>query len=67
LMNMVNSATEKADTRNWQSLPAFIQYVRIPLEAGTNTIELAARNQQKTITVEGRGGIQLQNWIVRGR
>lgn len=67
LMNVVNSATEKADTRNWQSLPAFIQYVRIPLQAGVNTIELAAGNQQKTITVQGNGGIQLQNWIVRGR
>lgn len=67
LVNMVNSATEKADTRNWQSLPAFIQYVRIPLQAGTNTISLSAGNQQRTITVQGNGGIQLQNWIVRGR
>jgi hypothetical protein len=67
LVNIINSATEKADTRNWQSLPAFIQYVRIPLQNGTNTISLAAGNQQRTITVEGRGGIQLQNWIVRGR
>lgn len=67
IMNVVNSATEKADTRNWQSLPAFIQYVRIPLQAGVNTIELSAGNQQKTITVQGNGGIQLQNWIVRGR
>ena len=67
IMNVVNSATEKADTRNWQSLPAFIQYVRIPLQVGVNTIELSAGNQQKTITVQGNGGIQLQNWIVRGR
>jgi hypothetical protein len=67
LMNVVNNATEKADTRNWQSLPAFIQYVRIPLQAGVNSIELSAGNQQKTITVQGNGGIQLQNWIVRGR
>ncbi|HAK12989.1 MAG TPA: hypothetical protein DCO78_14435 [Chitinophagaceae bacterium] len=66
-MNVVNNATEKADTRNWQSLPAFIQYVRIPLQAGVNSIELSAGNQQKTITVQGNGGIQLQNWIVRGR
>src|SRR5690606_8637167 len=27
-------AAEKADTRNWQSLPAYIQYVRIPLQKG---------------------------------
>jgi hypothetical protein len=31
-MNLINTATEKADTRNWQSLPAYIHYVRVPLQ-----------------------------------
>ncbi|HEY5750240.1 MAG TPA: hypothetical protein VIU12_29445 [Chryseolinea sp.] len=31
LLGMVNAATEKADTRNWQTLPHSIFYSRIPL------------------------------------
>lgn len=64
LMNIFNSATEKADTRNWQSLPASIQYLRIPLKTGNNDITLRSRSGEKTITINGRGGIQLLNWCV---
>jgi hypothetical protein len=58
--------TEKADTRNWQSLPHTILYTRIPLQAGTNelTINFTGANQQtKTMTlrVEGNGRLQVQN------
>jgi hypothetical protein len=40
LLNIVNTLTEKADTRNWQTLPYSISYARIPLKKGINTISL---------------------------
>jgi hypothetical protein len=39
LMSIVNAATEKADTRNWQTLPHSISYARIPLKEGQNTMD----------------------------
>jgi len=51
--------SEKADTRNWQSLPAYISYVRIPLSMGENIIEIQAPGRKTgTIrwTVEGKPG-----------
>jgi uncharacterized protein len=58
--------SEKADTRNWQTLPHTILYTRIPLQAGTNqiTVNFAGPNQQTkpvTLTVEGNGRLQVQN------
>ncbi|HEY3404825.1 MAG TPA: hypothetical protein VGK59_15655 [Ohtaekwangia sp.] len=38
LIGAVNAMTEKADTRNWQTLPHSIYYARIPLKEGTNSI-----------------------------
>jgi hypothetical protein len=64
VMNMINTVTEKADTRNWQSLPAFISYVRIPLAAGDNTITVQQNGVTKTITVTGRKGLQLMGMSV---
>lgn len=40
LLGAVNAFTEKADTRNWQTLPHSIAYTRVPLHEGTNTTEL---------------------------
>jgi len=58
--------TEKADTRNWQSLPHTILYSRIPLQQGANTIQInfMGVNQQTrpiTLKVEGNGRLQVQN------
>ena len=39
-ITITNAITEKADTRNWQTLPYSISYSRIPLVYGQNTIEL---------------------------
>lgn len=64
LVNIFNTATEKADTRNWQSLPAYIQYVRIPLAKGANVVTLQSGRETKTIQVQGNGRLQLMNWIV---
>lgn len=38
LIGVVNAITEKADTRNWQTLPHSIYYARVPLQAGKNEI-----------------------------
>lgn len=40
LLNIVNTLTEKADTRNWQSLPYSISYARVPLNSGLNSVSL---------------------------
>lgn len=62
-VKIFNRATEKADTRNWQSLPGNIFYARIPLDRGVNTLTITTRGaggQQKEqlVVLEGRPGIQ---------
>jgi hypothetical protein len=44
LLGMINAITEKADTRNWQTLPHSIYYARIPLAVGQNRIGLQLNN-----------------------
>ncbi len=61
LVNMVNAATEKADTRSWKSLPAFISYARIPLKLGENKITITTDRASKTITIVNKGGLHLYN------
>ena len=39
LIGVVNTLTEKADTRNWQTLPHSIYYARVPLRDGQNDIK----------------------------
>ena len=68
-MGIVNTLTERADTRSWQSLPAEIHYQRIPLKRGQNEIKLTFFNQynqraeEYTLQVEGRGGLVIRNVI----
>jgi hypothetical protein len=38
LIGVVNALTEKADTRNWQTLPHSIYYARLPLKEGRNEV-----------------------------
>jgi hypothetical protein len=40
VLGLFNSLSEKADTRNWQTLPHSIYYARIPLPVGETTIRL---------------------------
>jgi tetratricopeptide (TPR) repeat protein len=40
LVSLFNSATESADTRNWQTLPHSISYARVPLPPGAREITL---------------------------
>lgn len=60
LVNIVNTVTEKADTRNWQTLPYSISYARIPLNEGINQIDLNAYSgyagTKKSFTFQGKKG-----------
>lgn len=40
VLGMINAITEKADTRNWQTLPHSIYYARVPLITGKNVLKL---------------------------
>ncbi|MBN8879458.1 MAG: hypothetical protein J0I32_18055 [Sphingobacteriales bacterium] len=61
-LQIFNFASEKADTRNWQSLPHTIYYARIPLQAGENQINLQLSGRASAsvpVKVNGRGGMQV--------
>jgi hypothetical protein len=45
LIGVMNAITEKADTRNWQTLPHSIYYSRIPLNEGENKVKFTLRGQ----------------------
>lgn len=63
-LSVANAASEKADTRNWQSLPSAIHYTRIPLEKGMNKIEITTSNGQKfTHEVMGIGKTVFRNAV----
>lgn len=66
-VQLFNMFSEKADTRNWQTLPAQINYVRIPLQTGMNklTIELerpTGQRTEQTIEVEANGKMRFYNF-----
>ena len=63
-INLFNRFSEKADTRNWQSLPAFISYVRMPLQPGNNDIILTINGKTKHISVEGKNGLQIRSEVL---
>jgi hypothetical protein len=53
ILSIVNAATEKADTRNWQSLPYSISYARLSLPPGHHTLKLVATgNSTSEETIE---------------
>lgn len=61
LMSILNAITEKADTRNWQTLPYSISYARVPLKKGMNaltfeTIDLKGQKQAHAFTYEIKSG-----------
>jgi hypothetical protein len=63
-LQLFSLASEKADTRNWQSLPHTIYYTRIPLAKGKNEITVnlsGASSKSITLSVEGTGKLQLKN------
>jgi len=40
VVGVINALTEKADTRNWQTLPYEVYYSRVPLSVGQNKVTL---------------------------
>ncbi len=69
--DVAGAATEKADTRNWQSLPATIGYARVPLKEGVNKFLLRKYGPQgidtDTLTIPYRRGLQIVNYFDLGR
>ncbi|MEI2747768.1 MAG: hypothetical protein V9E88_03280 [Ferruginibacter sp.] len=63
IVNMANTLSERADTRNWQSLPAYISYVRIPLKEGENKIDINLNGKIKTHTIQGGKGLRFVSEI----
>lgn len=54
LVSALNAVTEKADTRNWQTLPHSIYYQRVRLKEGEQTVNLIMRGEgveADTVTV----------------
>ncbi|HEY5825710.1 MAG TPA: hypothetical protein VIT44_15155, partial [Cyclobacteriaceae bacterium] len=51
VIGLINAITEKADTRNWQTLPHSIYYSRIPLSEGKNTIQFELQDAQRVSTM----------------
>jgi uncharacterized protein len=50
VIGIVNAMTEKADTRNWQTLPHSIFYSRVPLKEGVNPVKFTLQsNNQRNI------------------
>jgi len=50
IVGMINALTEKADTRNWQTLPHSIYYCRVPLKEGQNEVTFTLTNAEgKTV------------------
>lgn len=60
-VSIFNAATEKADTRNWQTLPAKIYYTRLPVYSDTSKIEVKTFKGNHSL-VEGKEEV-----IVKGR
>jgi hypothetical protein len=44
VLGIINAMTEKADTRNWQTLPHSIYYARVPLKEGENNVTLSLKD-----------------------
>lgn len=64
MFGLAGAFSEKADTRSWISLPAYIHYVRFPLQEGSNTIEVNSGNASQVINVNGKKGIQIKSIAV---
>jgi uncharacterized protein len=60
-IGLFNALTEKADTRNWQTIPHTIYYSRVPLPEGEQKVQLnlasaTGRKQQQEFTFDVRKG-----------
>jgi hypothetical protein len=67
-IQIFNFASEKADTRNWQSLPHTIYYTRVPLQYGINVMQVKLSGRGRSgetvnLVAEGNGHLQVKNLI----
>lgn len=67
LIGVLNFASEKADTRNWQTLPHTIHYTRVPLNEGENVVKFhtdgsISENDQSFIFQGKKGITQFQSY-----
>ena len=65
-LSIFNALMEKADTRNWQTLPGSLNYVRIPLKPGANNIKITytaanGKTLENVFEVTGNGKLQIMN------
>ncbi|HEU4469504.1 MAG TPA: hypothetical protein VFR58_00350 [Flavisolibacter sp.] len=65
-LQLFSLASEKADTRNWQSLPHTIYYTRVPLNKGLNTVSLDiqrpnGKSKNLRLDISNTGGLVFQN------
>lgn len=61
VVSILGAVTEKADTRNWQTLPYTIHYARVPLQEGSNELTLTTHSpmvvsSETNLRFEGRTG-----------
>jgi hypothetical protein len=64
VLGVLNAITEKADTRNWQTLPHRIYYSRVPLKEGANTMQFVLHPNEggdaiHSFTFQGKKGEML--------
>lgn len=69
--DIAGAATEKADTRNWQTLPATISYTRVPLHEGENKFVIRKQGPEgidtDTLVIPFKRGLQIVNYYDVGR
>ncbi|WP_353159715.1 hypothetical protein [Myroides odoratus] len=66
-LQLYNLFSEKADTRNWQTLPAEIRYARVPLTKGKNQLSLELQRPQgemvkQQVEIEATGNMKFYNF-----
>lgn len=49
IIGILNAVTEVADTRNWQTLPHSISYIRVPVKPGKKQIELSLQGSNMQV------------------
>lgn len=66
VLSALNSITEKADTRNWQSLPHSIYYQRVSLATGNHDVNLVTNgNGINKQTIDFQIGINRSETVLR--
>lgn len=65
LMSVANAVTEKADTRNWQTIPHDIHYTRMSLPEGEHSVKLNMKGNY-TSTKDIPVSIQKNRTVVKG-